>query len=277
MDVFNVANDFILLINDLIIRLWQYGAYNFFTVVGVGLVIAGVVWWLSSLLALNFNRQFSFHTQHHMYCSIAALMTLFFVILFFALRYTEDVAGQKVESWGATVKSDVAWKDGTFLRAYEAVYDLHDSSGNRLEDFSNYPHPTSASSTRIPTTTEQSRKTAAHIYSKAMVDHFRSNHGFLSLILWASSSNAEQAIYSDMSRVFEGESTYSADTAIKLAENRIREHLEKQLPRVVLLSRIILVATFLLVQLLTLFLLIRAALKDIKENDIKHLKLFDRT
>lgn len=264
MDILGIISDLVLLLSELVVKLWLSDSFGFFIAVSTGVVVAGVVWWLSGLLAFQFNRQFSFRSQHRLYCSIAAVITLCFTILFFALRYTEDVAEDRVTSWGQTIKADTIWSGKTFRDAYEAVYALRDTSGEQLENFSNYPHPDINANTLIPMNHEQAKEMAAQTYTKAAIEHFNNNHSFLSLILWTNSSNAEQAIHNDLNRVFAMGKTYDSNEAIQLAERQIRQRLEEQLPQIVWFSRIALILLFLLVQSITLALLIRAALADIK-------------
>lgn len=245
--------------------LWTDSRQVFIVAAVVGAVLAAFAWWLAHFVALNFNRQFSFRPEHYVFCGLAATATFLFAIVFIALRYTADVAQIMVSTWEAGIQNDQPWADDTFLRAYDAVHELRDPAGNRLEDFSDSPRPDKGGSTTIPTNQEASKIKAANIYAEAAVSHFRVHHPFLSKVLWARSGIAQNEIYTDMRRVFgSGSPTYAAENAISLAGREIRRGLEEQVPRVVVLSRIGLVLAFLIIQGLTFFLLIRAALADIK-------------
>lgn len=157
------------------------------------------------------------------------------------------------------------WADDTFQRAYEGVRSLRAPTGKPLEDFSTRPDPKSGLPTSIPTTQEASKLKAADIYAEAAVTHFRIHHPVLSKVLWAQPKIAQDEIYADMHRVFgAGSPNYDAKDAARLAGGEIRRGLEQQVPRIVLLSRIALVIAFLIIQGITFFLLIHAALADIK-------------
>lgn len=252
----------------LVMQVWQDAWKVFIGTCAIGVFLAGLSWWLNRLVVLNCNRQFPFRVRHHFLCLLTAIATLIFTLLFVGFRYTGDVAEGMVRIWEISIKTDNDWKRGTFEKAYEAVYDLRDASGNQLEDFAGKPHPKTGRSTLIPTSHEASKLTAAETYAKGTVDHFRDQYPFLSKILWAHSGSAQEGIIEDMKRVFKAApgGTYQTEDAIRIAGEKIRRGLEEQAPRVVLISRILLVFAFILVQAITLALLIRAALADIKEH-----------
>ncbi|MCP4149518.1 MAG: hypothetical protein GY757_17360 [bacterium] len=268
MEFFHLIGNFLLFMTGLVMQVWQDAWKVFIGACAIGVFTAGLAWWLSHLVALNCNRQFSFRIRHHFLCSLAAIATFIFTLLFAGFRYTGDVAEGMVKIWEISIRTDTDWNRKTYEKAYEAVYALRDASGNQLEDFTGKPHPKTGRNTLIPTSHETSQLTAAETYAKGAVDHFRVQYPFLSKILWAHSSSAQQGIVADMKRVFKAApgGTYKTEDAIRIAGEQIRRGLEKQVPRVVLISRILLVIAFILLQAITLALLIRAALADIKEN-----------
>ena len=263
----DTLGDLLSLVTKLVVELWVNGGRSFIVATAVGTALAALAWWLAHVVSLNFNRQFSFRAEHYLYCSIAATATFLFSILFVALRYTADVAQVMVSGWEVSIQADSEWSQDTFRKAYDAVYELRDAQGRQLEDFNGKPHPDTDRSTLIPTTQEASKLKAAETYADAAVAHFRAHYPFLSKILWARSGIAQDKIYADMQRVYgSGRSLYQAEDAIRLAGQEIRQGLERQVPRVVVLSRIALVVAFLIVQAVTFSLLIHAALADIKER-----------
>lgn len=262
-----MVGDLFLLIAWLVAELWAHAFRLFLGAVAVGLVLAALAWWGTTAIALNFNRQFTLRPRHHVYAAFAAFVTLVFTVLFVSLRYSDDVADLVVSKWQINIRSDRRWADDTFREAYEAVYSLRAASGERLEDFSAHPHPDTTSSTRIPTTHERSKQVAARAYAEAAVQHFHDEHPLLSTIIWARSTVAEAAIVEDMRHFFANRGdTYPVSEAIELAGRHIRDDLRRQVPRIVLISRILLIVAFLIIQAITLALLVRAALADIKEN-----------
>ncbi len=86
------------------------------------------------------------------------------------------------------------------------------------------------------------------------------------MILWARAETAQKGITEDMERVFSANLNYQPDDAVRIAGKRIRRELKEQVPRIVIISRIVLVIAFIFVQAIVFGLLIRAALADIREN-----------
>jgi hypothetical protein len=262
-----MVTNFFLFLWMLVEQLWIRGLQQFLVAVVAGTLLAAAAWWLAHFVALGFNRQFSFNAQHHVYCGIAAVITLLFTILFFAMQYTADAARALVNQWEVAIRSDSDWARDTFIAAYEAAYNLRDASGKQLEDFTNYPHP-SRGGHLIPLNEKLTQSTVAEVYVDAAIKHFRKGHPFLSKVLWARGGVAPDMIKSDMERYFHQNpgGTYNIGEAIALAGREIRSGLVEQAPRVVLISRILLVVAFLLIQAVTFGLLIRAALANIKEG-----------
>nr|VFK21435.1 MAG: hypothetical protein BECKLFY1418C_GA0070996_109313 [Candidatus Kentron sp. LFY] len=268
MTSIDTIQGFFSLLFNLVGELWKRGGIEFWGAFAVGILLAGAAWWLASYVAFNFNRQFSMHPKHHIYCGIAAVLTLVFTLLFFAFKFTGAVAEQAVSEWQAAIRVNTDWKNETFSKAYDAVYELKTPQGGQLEDFSQRPHP-NIGGTLIPTNYPPSQQAVAKVYGASAVKHFKEMFPFLSLILWAKSEQAEQAVIADMERLFStGIPTYDLDQAVRLTSTMIRDVLKAQAPRVIIISRIVLIIAFLLIQALVLGLLARAALADIKE---KHL------
>jgi hypothetical protein len=262
-------------LGELAARLWLEGTQEFFITLGVGALLGAFTWWLARYVALSFNRHFAFKAQYHAFCALAAGLTIVFALLFVSLRYTGSAAREIVDDWEVSLGQNPAWAESTFRKAYDAVYALRDADGNQLEDFTSHPHPEMGKATLIPTNTDEAKRTAAEIYASEAVDSFRVNHPLLSAILWAKSESAQGTIFADMDRFFKatgGGGRYRAEDAIGLAGNEIQRELAKQVPRVVLITRSVLVVLFLIVQTIIFGLLIRSALADIKESPVPKLR-----
>jgi hypothetical protein len=267
--------DVIIFLGDILARLWSEGRQGFLITLIVGALLGALTWWVARYVALSFNRHFSFKPQYHAFCAVAAGLTIVFALLFVALRYTGSAAWEIVNDWEVSLGNNSTWAESTFRKAYEAVYELRDADGKQLEDFTNHPHPEMGKATLIPTDTDEAKQTAAAIYAIRAVDNFRENHPLLSAILWANSESAQSTIFADMDRYFKasgGGGTYRAKDAISLAGNEIQRQLAKQVPRVVLIARSVLLVLFLIVQAITFGLLVRSALADIKENPVPKLR-----
>nr|VFK23544.1 MAG: hypothetical protein BECKLFY1418C_GA0070996_11461 [Candidatus Kentron sp. LFY] len=268
MTLTDTIQGFFGLLFNLVGELWKGGAIEFWVALAVGILLAGCAWWLASYVAFNFNRQFSMHPKHHVYCSIAAVLTLIFTLLFFAFKFTGAVAEQAISEWQAAIRVNIDWKDETFSKAYDAVYKLKNPQGGQLEDFTGRPHPSTDLDTSIPVSYPPSKQTVAEVYGASMVKHFKKTYPFLSLILWARS---EQALITDIERLFAtGVASYATVQGVELTSTTIRNALRAQVPRVIIISRIVLLIAFLLIQALVLGLLALTALADIKEKRQQH-------
>ncbi|MCI5148856.1 MAG: hypothetical protein D3916_05610 [Candidatus Electrothrix sp. MAN1_4] len=264
----SLLSEFFRLITGLLFQLWHSARNEFFIAFAVGIVLAVLFGWLTYYVALNFNRRYFSKPQRYVFCGTAGIITLCCTLLFFAFRFTGDVAERIVTSWEAALEVDTEWSDETFRKAYEAVYELRDATGNQLEDFTGRPHPDSGQKVPIPVAHEQSRLLVAQIYAEEAVQNFTENHPHLSKILWVYAEESSTAIYEDIKQFFnatgEGEDVYPLMEAVRLAKRLLRKSMVIQLPKIMLISRSVLVLMFLLIQALLFSLLIRSALADIK-------------
>ena len=214
-------NDLFLLLGGLVLQLWSSARHEFLIACAVGTVLAGLSWWLTRYVARNFNRRFSSHPSLYFFCGSAATLTFCCTLLFFAFRFTGDVAEQIVTTWEKALEVDTQWSDETFRKAYEAVYELRDAAGKQLEDFTGKPHPDSGREVMIPTIHEESKLVAAQVYAEEAVKHFTVHHPLLSKILRVYAEETAEAIYKDIEQFFSGstetgEKTYPVMEAVRL-------------------------------------------------------------
>ena len=91
----------------------------------------------------------------------------------------------------------------------------------------------------------------------------------LSKFLWGDGSPSEEVIVADVNRFFEQNpgQTYQGVDAVKIAVNETNKTLRDQAPQLVSIARSVLVALFVLFQLLPFSVIAWAAYKDIKVRD----------
>ncbi len=168
-----------------------------------------------------------------------------------------------VDRWARALPADQTFEQETFRSAYRAVCGPGHPTESRAAC-----EKMPLSSGQVPLNQDASRLKVGDIYAQAAVAHFRGRHPLLSKVLWASATIAPSAIQKDMDRFFLDKpgDTYPLAAAIDLARREIRDGLAAQVPRVVLLARIALIALFLILQAIVFSLLIRAALADIDER-----------
>jgi len=263
-----MIGDFLLFVIEMVALLWRNSHAMFFAVCALGVVLGGGAWWLAIWIAHNYNRQFSLYLQHHFYCTLVATTTVLFTLIFSAFSYTSLVVDQRVYNWQDFILADKEWCENTFRQAYEAVYELKDASETQLVDFTGFPHPDTGQPTEIPTKniydSKKPEQVIAQTYANGAVSHFQSYYPLFSKIYGVHPEPVEEVIFKDMDRVSGG--SYMLAGAIQLASEQIRQELKEQAPRVIVISRSFLVCVFFLIQGVTIFLMIRVALRAIPEK-----------
>jgi len=249
--------------------MWADGRQSFYITIAVALVLAAFCWWACAKFTLLWNNHFKVTWKHHLLCALAAIFTVFFVIIFSSLKYTKNVAELSIEVWNQQVLLDRDWADETFESAYDAVYELQDEEGNQLEDFSSAPHPSMGEPTSVPVNKKESRVSVAKTYADSAVENFEENRPLLSKFLWGDGSPSEEVIVADVNRFFEQNpgQTYQGADAVKIAVNETNKTLSEQAPQLVSIARSVLVGLFVLFQLLPFSVIAWAAYKDIKVRD----------
>ncbi|MGA2048763.1 MAG: hypothetical protein ABSG96_13790 [Terracidiphilus sp.] len=222
---------------------------------GVGLAALG--WIVCAIYTRLWNNQFHLTALHQVFCVFAGVCTLLFAILFASVLFVEDAANASIFLWQKQLKADSAWSQQTFRKAYNNVKDLG------VEDFSNVPAP-DAGGNFFPTTYDESRETAAPTYAQSACDHFSESHRFLSKVVWSSPGVPADVVFNDVKIWQQKSPMYPAERGIELAGEQIRLELAPQTPRLVLITRIVLVVLFLLVQAIPFGLVGWAAFSDIR-------------
>ncbi len=254
----NLICDFFSLLAGCVEMLAALDRRGLYFAAGIGLVLAIICWVTCSFYSKLWNKRYQVHFVHHSLCALAALLTLAFAVVFAALKYTKEAAYASVMLWEVQINSDVPWANATFTKAYDAVKHLG------VEDFTNVPAPNTPGS-HIPTNHNVSILAAVFTYATQAAKHFNAARPFLSLILHSQTDVPTQVLDADVKNYFATVSkNYPPQRAISLVTVEIKKSLDAQLPRVVIVSRRIAIAGFVLVQLIPFGLVGLAAYKDIK-------------
>jgi hypothetical protein len=254
-----VLGDFFHIIVDCIAKFKQDEFVTFLATLIVGVLLGGGSWLLCSYYSRLWNIRYRVTLTHHLLCAVAAILTVIFTLTFVSLKYTKDIAYSIIATWQQQVKSDSGWNAQTFRKSYDKVKALG------VEDFSRYPHPNEGGRL-MPLNKPESRKTNATVYATDAVLHFKHSHPYLALILRAQPGISIQVIRADTDHFFATHPTgiYSAANAVDLAAKYIKSGLDEQVPRMVAVSRTLIVFLFLLVQAIPLGLIGWEAYRDVK-------------
>ncbi len=222
-----------------------------------GVVLAALCWWVCSIYSRLWNKSFRVASLHHVFCAVAALMTLAATVCFVALRHAQEASAVSVRIWEEQVKWDKAWAVKTFSAAYDKVNVLG------IEDFTKYPAPPVGRA--IPLVNERSQFEYARTYARAAAAHFANGRPCLSSIIQAHSEVPADVLKTDVTNYFATQGkTYPANRAISLVVSEVEAGLRVHLPRVVKVFRFMLVGIFVAGQLLAFGLVGWAAYRDLK-------------
>jgi hypothetical protein len=254
-----VVKDLFLLILQCVVMLKNQEFATFLGTLIGGFLLGAICWLLCSRYSRLWNLRYRVTLTHHVLCGIAAVLTLLFILTFVSLKYTRQVAEAIIASWQQQIQADSAWENKTFRKAFEQIKALG------VEDFSNYPHPDQGGHT-APASKQESRQTLATVYATEAVKHFNKSHPYLSMILRAEPGISPKIISDDVTAFFAAHpgELYLNMNAVRLAADHIRRGLDVQVPRVVPISRTVIVILFLLVQAIPFGLIGVAAYRDLK-------------
>ena len=254
----NILQDFLSLLGGCIALFVVNSRAQFGVTLLIGIALAALCWFGCSRYSRLWHLRYRVTVTHHVLCALAAILTLVFVIVFAALRYTKEAAYASVQAWETQINMDVVWAGRTFATAWEKVKSLG------LEDFSNVPPPGLPNS-HIPTNKPASIHLAAATYAKASAEHFQKNRPFLSEILQARTELPSRILDADINNYFATVSkSYPPTRAISLVAGEIKGQLDEQVPRVVTIFRSLAVGLFLGVQCIPFALVGWAAYKALK-------------
>lgn len=254
----NLVQDFLSLLAGCVVLSASVGREQFWQAAVVGVALGALGWVGCSYFSRLWNLRFRVTWTHHVLCAIAAVLTLLFTIVFFALRYAKDAADVSVQAWEAQLNFDRQWGNATFTEAWQKVKALN------KEDFTGVPPPGSPNS-HIPTTQPASIKLVAETYARDSAAHFRDNRPFLSKLIQARADVPSMALDADVKNYFAaGNQTYPGDKAISLVAREVERQLEPQVPRVVTAFRTVAVLLFIAVQALPFGVVAFAAYRNLK-------------
>jgi hypothetical protein len=228
----------------------------------IGVALAAACWYACSVYTHMWNRDFQMSPIHHLCCAFASICTLVFVIVFSSLYYTKEAAAASIQLWNLRINSDRPWQDRTFSKAYDKVKSLG------VEDFTKFPPPEDGGHI-VPITHDESRNAAAELYANEACSDFDRKRPFLSKIVWSRPGIAPELVEGDAQTWLQGHhpgQPYPAERAVELAAENIKDRLNAQTPRVVVLSRLVCAGLFLLIQLIPFGLVGWAAYRDIHVN-----------
>jgi hypothetical protein len=252
----SLAQDFLSLLGGCVALFFADSRAQFGLTLLIGIALGALCWFACSRYSRLWNLRYRVTLTHHVFCALAAILTLLFTVVFAALRYTKEAAFLSVQAWEQQINMDSNWGNKIFTAVWYKVK----STGK--ENYTGLPLPPNST---VPMNHPETRRLVAASYAQASVENFNTNRPFLSKILQAHTEVPSRVLDADVNAFFaKGGAIYDAGDAVALVAKNIKSQLDEQVPRVVTMFRLFAVGLFLCVQLIAFGLVGFAAYKDLK-------------
>lgn len=205
------------------------------------------------------NKSFGTTMTHKIMTVFSSVLSFLFIICFIGFTFLEEVSMSNILLWKEGLKTDKEFLNNSFAKAFYNVKELG------TEDFTSVSIPENGGNS-FPTREKASQLEAGKTYYNEAIRNFKHTHGFLSAVLTVKSENTPEAIQKDMERHFANNKnqSYIITNGIEIAAENLKESLFEQAPKVVKVSRILLVLLFFVVQLIPFGVISYSAYKDLK-------------
>jgi hypothetical protein len=235
------------------------------------LLLAGLTWWLCGYSMWLWNRRFKMRLIHHVFCALAAAVTLVSIFFFQCLGELKNHALTDLRNWQQAYisDSDYGWK--TFLRASDSLQELYRDNGWSW-DSNTYLKPPrempfNPSKYVLPADRQEARETSLKIYCDRAIENLALNRPVLSQILWKNSQIDMKPLREDLADFQRDHlgGTYDLNAgSLRIAGELCMEKLKQEVANQVFYLRSAMIGIFLLAQFLAFGLASAAAYSDIK-------------
>jgi hypothetical protein len=221
-----------------------------FGMVSIGALLLSASIWLGWV---NFpklwNRACPRGFSYHLLCLAASAVTFFSTLLFFSLPHLRPVVEFSVKTWQVSLESNGELWNKT-LNDCRKILEKKGISQTT-------PNVVTVSYTTTGpggTVTKNGIKDVSRIFANTILKDFWDKRPMLSLILWARGAEARAAMTESMVEFFDRNpgQVMSSAIVVKVGADKIRENLERQIPKIVSYARGILVLAVVLFQALLL-------------------------
>jgi hypothetical protein len=232
---------------------------RFFQLVLAGaFLLSGAMWWICSVFSNLWNKCYHLHLGHHLLCLVSAVITFFSTLLFFSLPYLRPVVEFSVKTWQLTLETNGPLWNENLEKCRRICRKLGIPQNNPVVVFVAHAGPDGKQINGI--------KGVSRIFANTILKDFWEQRPGLSLILWARGAEARAAMTESMVEFFDlnpGQAMSSA-IVVKVGADKIREDLDRQIPKIVPYARGGLIVLFLLAQATPFGLVAYSSYRDIK-------------
>lgn len=168
---------------------WRHSLENGpFVTFGIAraLLLAGFTWWLCGFSMWLWNRQFRLKFINHLFCAVAAVVTLLTICAYQCAGAFPQLAREAVQAWQNSYEKDTAYHHATFVQAYDALQQLYRERSWKW-DYGQFRDPRDAHNpgNLLPSDVDgEVSELTMKIYRDRAVAYLGSREPVLSAILW---------------------------------------------------------------------------------------------
>lgn len=201
-----------------------------------GLVLGLGLWASAAFFGRLFYKPYQLTVGQHILCGLLAVLLVPTIPLYASATYLKPSLTATISNWRDTLVHSKTWNIQQFKRQYDAIKKMG------LEDFSNHPTPEQGGNV-IPATKLETRVKSSQIVSEGAIENFNFNFPLLSTVIGATPTISADKVNQDVNAYFNSNpgTSYPIDRGVQLAATQISVELEGQIPRAILLIRILLI------------------------------------
>jgi hypothetical protein len=203
----------------------------------VGGLVLGLGLWASAVFfGRLFYKPYQLTVGQHVLCGLLAVFLAPTIPIYASATYLKPSLAATISNWRDTLAHSKTWNDQQFKRQYYEIKKMG------LEDFTAHSTPEQGGHT-FPLKHTESRIKSSQMDAEAAIENFNFNFPLLSTVIGATPTISADKVNQDVNDYFsshKGEN-YPAERAVQLAATQISVELEAQIPRAILLIRILLI------------------------------------
>ncbi|MDD2723881.1 MAG: hypothetical protein PHH59_07655 [Methylovulum sp.] len=232
----NYIVNFFAIFSDAIHRLIDHDPKYFVLLLLSGLALASILWLLCTFFGRLFYKPYRLSMGQHILCGLLAVMVTVTVPTYIAAVYLPPTFAAVIAHWRDALASSQAWQNKQFTSQY------HEIKNMKLEDFSTYPAPEQGGE-KIPANHTETRIKLSQMTAEAAIENFNFNFPLLSIIIGTKPAISANAVSEDVSNYFKANpgTSYPHTRGIQLAVEQIYRELEPQIPRIIFITRVLLI------------------------------------
>lgn len=242
-----------------LVKMLQQADLRYFQLVLAGaFLLSAAMWWICSVFSNLWNKQYHLHLWHHLLCFFSAVITFFTTLIFFSIPYLQPFVEFSVNEWKREMEGNMK----LWAEAMDQSRKVCEKLGIPQRD----PGIVTVDWAGPDGKKIDGMKHVSRIFANTILKDFFDTRPVLSLILWARGTEARAAMTESMIVYFETHpgQIMSRKLVTDVGTEKIREDLDRQIPKIIPYARGGLIVLFLLVQAIPFGLVAYSSYRDIK-------------